>query len=998
MTNTYTNNSFKTWEFGTVNIRSGKEKDEGAKIYAIAKQAAQLKLSICCLQEVKYRNTGSKLIELDSGEKYEFHWCGMKKRREAGVGVLIKCDEDILISDPDVKDHRIIALNLKIYGFNVRLVNVYAPTETGGSLPQKDAFYRSMKKACVKTEKHQKLIIVGDFNATTSVALQKCNYDGLQIVPDEICNDNGTRLKNFCRSTKLCISSSFFDYNLENRFTWCSPDGNTRKKLDYVLVENFVQQYVTECKSQPQIDFDSDHVVLITKMSTPKTRKARWKKKTQQKVKKKNIAMLREKAIQKQFEDKLIDVLDNKRLTQATTEETSNTIIKTVNEVATAILPDLKRNGGDETWKCDEELNLLLNDRMESNLGSDRHKELTKRIKSRVKHLRNLRLKREAEEINNFANRRKIEEMFCKIKSDDSAFKDIKSNSKCDPTKLKEYFKKHFCQDMDETSPIETINSDLVKLLQENSNEPMNTRAPDANEILQVLRSLKKGKAATDLPVEYIKVAINNKKFLDETVELYQTIWNTHAIPKSWSHSKLVAIWKGASKGNKDDPAAYRALQIGSSLSKILVVIIIKRIQSWYENQITDQQQGFRKGRGTTDGIYLAKRIHQITDHLKQPVYALFIDLTAAFDHVPRSALFQSMKKRLSDTHSKKLINLLEVLYSHTTTALVEAPEHTIDVQTGVRQGGPESPMLFNLYVDLVMRIFLITCAKSKIKFLKFKYRIPECASQNKREQVGYQQIDWIGYADDLILTFESIKDLKCALKILDETFQKFSLSINSKKTKTMILNHQFTGEAYPETVCQLNGNNIDNVKTFIYLGSCIKYDEPNTGNTEIELRIDYAENSLYQYSKKFFNQKISIKTRVQIMNSMVRSRLVYGCQTWSMTKLVLQKIKAAYSGFLRKMIKGGFRRKEDSWGFVLTNENIRQQCSTEDIEVFIRRQQRNYLAHIIRQEDASIVKRLTYNDDKRRPGRYITMERMVLAHDQTGREEFARRAMNREF
>ena len=109
MTHTYTNNSFKTWEFGTVNIRSGKEKDEGAKIYAIAKQAAKLKLSICCLQEVKYRNTGNKLIELDSGEKYEFHWCGMKKRREAGVGVLNKCDKDILISHPDVKDHQMIA-------------------------------------------------------------------------------------------------------------------------------------------------------------------------------------------------------------------------------------------------------------------------------------------------------------------------------------------------------------------------------------------------------------------------------------------------------------------------------------------------------------------------------------------------------------------------------------------------------------------------------------------------------------------------------------------------------------------------------------------------------------------------------------------------------------------------------------------------------------------------------------------------------------------------
>ena len=127
--------------------------------------------------------------------------------------------------------------------------------------------------------------------------------------------------------------------------------------------------------------------------------------------------------------------------------------------------------------------------------------------------------------------------------------------------------------------------------------------------------------------------------------------------------------------------------------------------------------------------------------------------------------MFQSMKKRLSGTQSEKLISLLEALYSNTTTALAEAPEHIIDVKRGVRQGGPESPMLFNLYIDLVMRIFLITCTRSKINFLKFKYRIPEYASQNKREQVGYHQIDWIGYADDLILAFESKKRPSMCIK-----------------------------------------------------------------------------------------------------------------------------------------------------------------------------------------------------------------------------------------
>ena len=202
---------FKDWKFGTINIRSGKEKDEGAKIYSVTKEVEKAGLSLCCLQEVKYRNSGSRLIELDSGEKYEFHWCGMKKRRTAGVGLLIKIDKDITIDDPDVNDPRIIATNLTLYGFKVRIVNAYSPTETDCSESKKDDFYRLLKKACIKKDKKSKLIVAGDFNAKTDIALRKCDYDGQLTIADESCNANGTRMKDFCRNYKLCITSTFFD-------------------------------------------------------------------------------------------------------------------------------------------------------------------------------------------------------------------------------------------------------------------------------------------------------------------------------------------------------------------------------------------------------------------------------------------------------------------------------------------------------------------------------------------------------------------------------------------------------------------------------------------------------------------------------------------------------------------------------------------------------------------------------------------------------------------
>ena len=90
-------------------------------------------------------------------------------------------------------------------------------------------------------------------------------------------------------------------------------------------------------------------------------------------------------------------------------------------------------------------------------------------------------------------------------------------------------------------------------------------------------------------------------------------------------------------------------------------------------------------------------------------------------------------------------------------------------------------------------------------------------------------------------------------------------------------------------------------------------------------------------------------------MNAIVRSSLTYGCQTWALTGDLLQRIKVTYSGILQKMTKGGFRRKRDAWSFALSNGAILKLCGTEDIESFVRRQQRNYLAHVVRSNDKSL-------------------------------------------
>ena len=141
------------------------------------------------LQEVRWRGIGSKIIEIDNGDKFEFHWSGFKRKREAGVGILIRVCNEIEINDPAFTEP--MGMNLRVNGFNLRVVNAYSPTDCDGTPEQKRKFYSDLTKACLTNCKHQKLLVAGDFNATTDVARYKSNFDGKKPILDERFNDNG---------------------------------------------------------------------------------------------------------------------------------------------------------------------------------------------------------------------------------------------------------------------------------------------------------------------------------------------------------------------------------------------------------------------------------------------------------------------------------------------------------------------------------------------------------------------------------------------------------------------------------------------------------------------------------------------------------------------------------------------------------------------------------------------------------------------------------------
>ena len=83
--------------------------------------------------------------------------------------------------------------------------------------------------------------------------------------------------------------------------------------------------------------------------------------------------------------------------------------------------------------------------------------------------------------------------------------------------------------------------------------------------------------------------------------------------------------------------------------------------------------------------------------------------------------------------------------------------------------------------------------------------------------QIARRNINNLRYADDTILTAESEEELKSLLMKVKEESEKVGLKLNIQKTKIMA--------SSPITSWQINGETVETVRDFIFLGSKITAD-----------------------------------------------------------------------------------------------------------------------------------------------------------------------------
>ena len=199
-------------------------------------------------------------------------------------------------------------------------------------------------------------------------------------------------------------------------------------------------------------------------------------------------------------------------------------------------------------------------------------------------------------------------------------------------------------------------------------------------------------------------------KFIDVIQQVFNTVLVNSCYLQLWKIGFLSPIFKS---DDSFDPSNYRGIAVTSCFGKLFTLIINRRFTEYIEsnNLIKPHQIGFRQGYRTADHVFVLNTILNSYFKNGKSVYACFVDFSKAYDTVWQNGL---LYKLIKNGLSYKSISLIKSMYEDIKMAVKLPGGLTpfFESLVGLRQGCNLSPILFNIYVnDLIKELQNDDCA-----------------------------------------------------------------------------------------------------------------------------------------------------------------------------------------------------------------------------------------------------------------------------------------------
>jgi len=911
----------------------------------LVQRLEQQGISVCGLAETHWPGNGMAVY---SG--WTFYYSGLQTSsiKQHGVGLATKpgVQQSLLAFKPI--SERLLVANFKLHtGKKLSLIVAYAPTEDKPD-SVKDRFYSDLQQQCSSVPKNHQLLLMGDFNAQLGEDVQLWQGVTGRSCVGNTTSGNGRRLLQFCAINSLTVLNTLFQHKLVHTWTWCSPDGVTKNQIDYIICSQRLAPSVHDCRVFRGAEFQSDHRLLVASV---KLRLCRSR--LQPKQPRLQLELLRDVVVQEEFMVQVQRKYDSLPQEKGACGWEWEQFRDGVSHVSVQVL-SAKREPR-KPWILEGTMK-LAEDKQAAFLKWQRDKSTVSRQEYR--HLVNATRKSLRADKQAWLHiKADLVETAAKCNNQRSLFHELKQLQKPErkpiaglrnaegflvfsDSEKRDTFAVHFSKVLNCHRTVDATVFDDVEPYGPSldADDP-----PSIEEITDAVKRAKNHKACGVDRIYAEQLKAGSEVLVPWLKRVFDVVWASGQVPKDWTLAELVPLFK---KHDMSIPDNFRGITLLSVPGKVFAYVLLGRLQGWAEHQLLECQCGFRPGRGCGDALFVIRGILERAWEANVPLYICFIDLAKAYDSVDRETAWKVLECK---GVSPKLVQMLRGLHSDTTCVVraFDGTSEPFQIHTGFKQGCVLAPTLFNIFIDTIARqILRIIEGHSGIKLI---YKIDGQLRISKNPDLS--MIIWIlMYADDIALFSDNAESLEVAAQEVHQKMKQWGMPLGVKKCKVLVVSKS---DDVPQPVIVLDGEQLEVVKKFEYLGSMFTHD--NNLDTEISHRISRAAMAFASLRGTLWgDRRISLHTKVRIFNAVVMSSLLYGSESWAALDSHVRRLEVFQMQCLR-MICGISRRLH------MSNEVILVKCDQPLVAAKLTEHRLRWLGHVGRMGDERVPKRVLF-------------------------------------